>query len=472
MAGNLHRAAQYLRMSTDHQRYSTEHQRAAIADYAMARGYEIVRTYADTGLSGVRIAGRLGLQALLAEIVSGAADYTHVMVYDVSRWGRFQDPDEAAHYEFICRQAGVSVVYCAEPFGEDEGLATILVKQLKRAMAAEFSRDLAAKVAFAQAQHARAGFWQGGPPGYALRRRIVHPDGSLGPVLQTGESKARGTRVVLVTGPEQEVAIVARIFRLFVVGGMSRRTVARKLNEDGVPAENGARWTPARVAQVLTNEKYVGVQVFGKARYFLNERQALRPSRDWIRAPLRCAPMVSEALFGDARRHIARRFRRVDTEGMVEGLRALLQTHGRLTSTLIRDAEHLPCPEVYRRRFGGLLAAYACVGYEPGGRAVAAAQMVRRGAPCGRRNRVPEDITPAEMVAAVRAIYEQEGILTGALIDEAPGAPSTDKLLKTFGSLLRVYVLVGYAPTRKQVRLSQIVTGRRGSARRSPIDGV
>ena len=38
------RAARYVRMSTDHQRYSTENQADAIAIYAAAHGFEIVRT--------------------------------------------------------------------------------------------------------------------------------------------------------------------------------------------------------------------------------------------------------------------------------------------------------------------------------------------------------------------------------------------------------------------------------------------
>jgi hypothetical protein len=32
-----------------------------------------------------------------------------------SRWGRFQDADESAHYEFLCKSAGIPVHYCAEP---------------------------------------------------------------------------------------------------------------------------------------------------------------------------------------------------------------------------------------------------------------------------------------------------------------------------------------------------------------------
>ncbi len=94
------RAAQYVRMSTEHQQYSTSNQGDKIKEYADKRGIEIVRTYADDGKSGLSIGGRASLQKLIADVESGAADYTLILVYDVSRWGRFQDADEAAFYEY------------------------------------------------------------------------------------------------------------------------------------------------------------------------------------------------------------------------------------------------------------------------------------------------------------------------------------------------------------------------------------
>jgi DNA invertase Pin-like site-specific DNA recombinase len=103
-------------MSTEHQQYSTENQEDAIRRYAEARGFKIVRTYADEGKSGLRIEGREELQRLLADVKGGKADFSVSLVYDVSRWGRFQDADEAAHNEFVCRHVGIAVHYCAEPF--------------------------------------------------------------------------------------------------------------------------------------------------------------------------------------------------------------------------------------------------------------------------------------------------------------------------------------------------------------------
>ncbi|HQY42668.1 MAG TPA: recombinase family protein [Paracoccaceae bacterium] len=62
------RAAEYVRMSTDHQKYSTENQSDAIRRYAEERGFELVRSYADAGKSGLRIEGREALQQLIQDV--------------------------------------------------------------------------------------------------------------------------------------------------------------------------------------------------------------------------------------------------------------------------------------------------------------------------------------------------------------------------------------------------------------------
>ncbi len=49
------RAAEYVRMSTEHQQYSTENQGAKIRDYAARRGIEIIKAYADEGKSELPI---------------------------------------------------------------------------------------------------------------------------------------------------------------------------------------------------------------------------------------------------------------------------------------------------------------------------------------------------------------------------------------------------------------------------------
>jgi DNA invertase Pin-like site-specific DNA recombinase len=95
------RAAQYVRMSTEHQQYSTENQTDAMRRYAEARRVNIVRTYSDAARSGLNLEGRQGLRELLRDVESGCADYTEILVYDVSRWGRFQDADESRSCQFL-----------------------------------------------------------------------------------------------------------------------------------------------------------------------------------------------------------------------------------------------------------------------------------------------------------------------------------------------------------------------------------
>ena len=167
------RAAQYVRMSTEHQKYSTENQAEIIAQYAARRGFEIVKTYEDSGKSGLRLDGRLSLQQLIADVRGGKTDFHAILVYDVSRWGRFQDADESAYYEFICREAGIAVHYCAEQFENDGSLSATIIKSMKRAMAGEYSRELSVKVFTGQCRLIRLGFRQGGAAGYGLRRYLV-----------------------------------------------------------------------------------------------------------------------------------------------------------------------------------------------------------------------------------------------------------------------------------------------------------
>lgn len=164
------RAAQYVRMSTDMQKYSTENQAAAIAAYAAERRLSIVRTYVDHGRSGLRIDRRKGLQALISDVQERKADYDFVLVYDVSRWGRFQDVDESAYYEFICKKAGIKVLYCAEQFENDGSFVAAIMKNIRRVAAGDYSRDLSARVFAGSCRVVSLGFKQGGTAGYGLQR--------------------------------------------------------------------------------------------------------------------------------------------------------------------------------------------------------------------------------------------------------------------------------------------------------------
>ena len=100
-----------------------------------------VRTYEDAGKSGLRLDGRLALQTLIADVRSGSADFEAVLVYDVSRWGRFQDADESAYYEFICREGGIKVHYCAEQFENDGSLSATIIKSISARFISSLARS-------------------------------------------------------------------------------------------------------------------------------------------------------------------------------------------------------------------------------------------------------------------------------------------------------------------------------------------
>src|SRR6185312_8886630 len=221
------RAAEYVRMSTEHQKYSTENQSEAIRAYAARRGMEIVRTYADAGKSGLRLDGRDALKRLLADVEDGTRDFDSILVYDISRWGRFQDADESAYYEYRCKRAGISVQYCAEQFENDGSPVSTIVKGVKRAMAGEYSRELSVKVFTGQCRLIERGYRQGGPPGFGLRRSLVDQNGLSKGQLALGEHKSIQTdRVVLVPGPQEEIEVVRWIYRTFVAEKKTETEIA------------------------------------------------------------------------------------------------------------------------------------------------------------------------------------------------------------------------------------------------------
>lgn len=228
------RAAQYVRMSTEHQQFSIENQMAVIGEYAKSHDFEIVHTYSDEARSGIDLARRPGLKQLLDDITNRRADYRAVLVYDISRWGRFQDADESAFYEFLCRREGVNVIYCAEPFTNDLSLAATLLKTLKRTMAGEYLRELSAKVFAGQCRLVHKGYKPGGVAGYALRRLLLTTDGKPKTILRDGERKSLITeRVTLTLGSASEIRTVRKTFSLFLDEGLDMTAIARRLNQKG-----------------------------------------------------------------------------------------------------------------------------------------------------------------------------------------------------------------------------------------------
>ena len=272
-------------------------------DDPLIRGIKIVRTYADEGKSGLNIGGRLSLQKLIKDVESGPVDFQMILVYDVSRWGRFQDADESAYYEYICRRAGIQVTYCAEQFENDGSPVSTIVKGVKRAMAGEYSRELSAKVFAGQCRLIELGFRQGGPAGYGLRRVLIDQSGSIKGELSRGEHKSLQTdRVILMPGPHTEVAIVNQMYRWFIDEGFPESEIAARLNNQGIRTDLDRNWTRATVREVLTNEKYVGNNVYNRISFKLKKHRITNQPDMWIKKEGAFEALVSPEMFYTARR--------------------------------------------------------------------------------------------------------------------------------------------------------------------------
>jgi DNA invertase Pin-like site-specific DNA recombinase len=395
------RAAQYVRMSTEHQKYSTENQAEIISRYADQRGLTLVRTYEDSGKSGLRLDGRDALKQLIDDVRAGAADFNVILVYDVSRWGRFQDADESAYYEFICKEAGIAVHYCAEQFENDGSLSATIIKSMKRAMAGEYSRELSVKVFTGQCRLIGLGFRQGGMAGYGLRRQLIDEQRQPKFELPIGSQKSLQTdRVILVPGPPDETETVRRMYRMFIEDGLSEREIATTLNEEGMLSDLGRPWTRGTVHQVLTNEKYVGNNVYNRISFKLKKKRVANPPDMWIRANGAFTPIVEPILFQAVRRIIQERSRRYSDQEMLERLTTLLNQRGSLSGLVIDEHDDMPSSSAYRTRFGSLVRAYRLVGYSPG-----------RDYDYVEINRVLRTMHPEVMAEAVTAIEKLGGTI-------------------------------------------------------------
>jgi DNA invertase Pin-like site-specific DNA recombinase len=353
-------------MSTERQEYSPVNQAAAIKAYAADHGMTLVRTYCDEGRSGLRLKGREALQQLIYDIQQGHPGFEAVLVLDVSRWGRFQNADESAYYEFLCLRHGVRLLYVAEAFESDGTPLSAVLKGLKRSMAAEYSRELSAKVYAGQCRIAKAGFHMGGPPGYGLRRMRVDASGNPRGILEAGERKSLITdHVKIVLGPADEVRLVRWMFRQSAAG-MESDAIARALNARGQLNDKGRPWSLTGIRNMLADPRYIGTSVFARSTQAIGRvKGTLTPERE-VRVEGAFPALISPELFHRAKAVRDERNRRPTNDEMLDGMRALWKLDGAITSRRLNTFSGTPTAQAYVRRFGSLRAAYRMIGYNLG----------------------------------------------------------------------------------------------------------
>jgi DNA invertase Pin-like site-specific DNA recombinase len=361
-------AAQYVRMSTDTQEYSIENQKEEIRHYADRCQYEIVQTYSDVGKTGVTMKHRPGLKQLLSDVLNDEVHFEAILVYDVSRWGRFQDDNEAAHYEFLCKKAGIVVHYCAEQFTNDGTLASGLLKNIKRIMAKEYSRELGVKTYAGQERIARMGFKIGGAAGFGLRRVMLSRDGRYKRALNIGEFKSLKTdRVKLAPGPKSEVRCVRRMFSM-ALRGMGCSDIAHALNRRGIRRENGRCWNCEVVRTILGHPKYTGCSVWGQSSQKLHTASVPVPRERWVMRPGAFPGIIDMPTFSRVQERLKQYAAnpRWSDEEILRKLKRLWSCKGKLSESLIDNTTGMPSYSTIQKRFGSLRRAYDLIGYDVG----------------------------------------------------------------------------------------------------------
>ncbi|WP_158626784.1 recombinase family protein [Bradyrhizobium sp. RP6] len=382
--------------------------------------YQVVASYIDAGKSGLSLKGRDALRQLLSDALGAKRLFDAILVLDVSRWGRFQNPDQAAHYEFLCRQAGISVGYCAEPFGEDVAPVTTIVKHLKRVMAGEYSRELSGKLARAKRQQAELGFRQGSRVLYGFRRVLVDAARNPKQVLQQGERKALSNdKVVVVPGPAEELEVIRRIFEMYVRDEVSIKKIARCFADESIRGQAGHLLSPAIIRRILSSELCIGRMTYNRTIHRLQKPVMKNPESAWTRFSA-FEPVVPVALFEDAQKRLARH-RLWDEEAIKAALKRLLAREGYLKQKLIEQAKDVPSAETVASHFGSLHAAYEAVGYRP-----------PPVSPFGNNGR---HWSKKEILAGLRKLHGARGYITNRLINKCSFLPSDNYIRRHLGSL-------------------------------------
>lgn len=461
----LTRAAQYVRMSTERQDFSIETQTMANAAYAATHDFQIVRTYTDAGLSGLSIEKRLGLKALLADVMSGSADYSVVLVYDVSRWGRFQNPDQAAHYEFMCSEAGVRVVYCAEAFDNDGSPTSALLKHIKRAMAAEYSRDLSQKVSRAQRGLQALGYWMGGQPPFGFRQQVEDEHGNPSPKPEGNVwTKRQGIHGRLVHAAPEDVELVRRIFRMYLRKGATIASVSRHLTKEGLVSNTGSVWSVVTIARILQNETYTGRIVTGRYSHAVgSSSRTATPKEAWIVVENAAPAIISRAIFAAVCRKRARLRRFVTRAEALTDLKRIASAHGNVNQKTMNKHGRWSAG-LYLRRVGSVEEIRELVGLPALPRYEYLSEHLRianeaRIAAC----KVYRD---DQLLDGLKRLLAENGRLDTKLILNAPGIASPNTYIRRFGGMAEVYRLIGYRPDFAQQRALQVAVTRNANSSR------
>lgn len=248
------RIAAYCRVSTDkaEQLDSLNHQKEFFVEYAKRSDHELVRLYADEGISGTSLKKREEFKRLLRDAELGLFDM--VVVKDISRFAR--NTVDALQSIRKLKSMGICTLFLTanmDSMGDSEFILTLF-----SAMAQEESSNLSKRVKWGKRINAEKG---------RVPQRIFGYD--------------RIDNFTLEINPG-EAGIVRKIFSLYNDQGLGCRTISATLNRDRDKTKLGSDWNARGVRRVLVNPIYCGILINHKYEIedFLTGRQIRLPEEE------------------------------------------------------------------------------------------------------------------------------------------------------------------------------------------------
>jgi site-specific DNA recombinase len=264
------RCALYARYSSDLQRESSiEDQIRQCREYAARQDWPIVEEYvvADRAVSGAAVAGRDALQRLVDAAKKKPRPVDCVLIDDTSRLAR--DLPDALRILDILKFYGVTVVSVTQGIDSSQANARQLFT-LHGMMDEQYLTGLRDKVYRGQEGRALQGLITGGRC-YGYRNVPIEDSTRIG---KYGRPAVLGVRLEII---EAEAAVVRRLFTMYA-GGAGQGAIAVQLNREGISGPNGP-WSRYTIHEMLANERYRGVQVWGRTQKARNPETGRKVSR-------------------------------------------------------------------------------------------------------------------------------------------------------------------------------------------------
>lgn len=302
------KAVAYYRHSRDNaQENSIPIQKERVRRWAEANNVGIIHEEEDAGESGLT-ADRPRFQYLIQEwILNASKQFKYILFLDVSRMGRFQNPNEAGHLEYEWGLHGRRVWYIDRgPLPKVPDAMDYMMTMMQRLGAAEHSAKLSDRVWHGSVRVSHDGFSAGGSPCYGLERILLNKLRRFVCVLKPGERKQiSNQRVSFRPARDARADQVRTIFQQFVDQDRHPKDIAAELNHRRIPSSAGRSWRSGAIIRILRNEAYIGSRVYNKNWRRLKNPRRRNPRSEWIIC-LRAFPaLVSPTIFFQAQKRLA-----------------------------------------------------------------------------------------------------------------------------------------------------------------------